>query len=63
MKTKGKKCLIAKCERMRPKALKAATAKFELELVAAESRPLSAEERALWAKARRKLRAGKRRSR
>jgi hypothetical protein len=54
MKTKGKKGLIAKYEKMRPKELKVASAKFEQELVASESRPLNADERALWAKARRK---------
>jgi hypothetical protein len=54
MKTKGKKSVIAKYEKMRPKELKAASAKFDQELVVEESRPLNAEERALWAKARRK---------
>ena len=54
MKTKGKKSVVAKYEKMRPKELKAATAKFDQEFVAEESRPLNAEERALWAKARRK---------
>jgi hypothetical protein len=54
MKTRGKKSVIAKYEKMPPKELKAATAKFDQEFVAEESRPLNAEERALWAKARRK---------
>jgi len=54
MKTKGKRSVTTKYERMRPKELKAATAKFDQELVADESRPLDAKERALWTKARRK---------
>jgi hypothetical protein len=54
MRTKGKKSVVAKYEKMRPKELKAATAKFDQELVGEGSRPLNAEERALWAKARRR---------
>ena len=54
MKTKVKKSVSAKYEKMRPKELKAATSKFDQEFVAEESRALNAEERALWAKARRK---------
>lgn len=54
MKTKRKKSIVTKYEKMRPKERQAATAKFDRESVAEESRPLSAEERALWAKARRK---------
>jgi hypothetical protein len=54
MRTKGRKSVIAKYEKMRRKESKAATTKFDLEFVAEESRPLNAEERALWANARRK---------
>ena len=54
MKSKAKNSVIAKYKKMRPKELKAATAKFDEEFVVEQSRPLNAEERALWAKARRK---------
>jgi hypothetical protein len=54
MKTKGKKSVVPKYETMRPKGLKAATATFDQEFVAQESRPLNTEESALWAKAQRK---------
>ncbi len=54
MKMKRKKSVVKKYERMRPEELKAATAEFDREFVVEKSRPLNAEERALWAKARRK---------
>jgi hypothetical protein len=53
MEMKRKKRVV-RYERMRPEELEAATAKFDRELVAEESRPLNAEERLLWRKARRK---------
>jgi hypothetical protein len=54
MEMKRKKSVVKKYERMRPEELEAATAQFDQELVAEESRPLNAEERLLWRKARRK---------
>jgi len=54
MRTKAKKSVVTKYEKMRPKERQAVTAKFDQELTVEEPRPLSAEERTLWAKARRK---------
>ena len=54
MKVKDNESVVAKYEKVRPKELAAATAKFDQESVAEESQPLNGEERLLWAKARRK---------
>jgi hypothetical protein len=54
MEVNRKKSMAKKYERMRPEELEAATAKFGQELVVEQSRPLNAEERLLWKKARRK---------
>jgi hypothetical protein len=54
MNMKRKKSVVKTYERMGPKKLEAAAAKFDREFVVEESRPLNADERLLWTRARRK---------
>ncbi len=49
----AKKSVVSKYERMTAAELRAQTAEFDREMVAAKSRPLTAEERAWWRRVRR----------
>ena len=54
-KVKVKKSAASRYASMRPEELAAATAEFDRELVVAESRPLTPEERQTWRKATQKV--------
>lgn len=53
----GKKGVVSKYQRMAAAELRSATTEFDKEMVVTQSRPLSAEERALWERVR--LRPGR----